>query len=50
MFSFGRLRDLVARCDGDPTGLVMSELAAFTGPSWEQEDDITTVSIRRAAS
>ncbi|MBI2773777.1 MAG: PP2C family protein-serine/threonine phosphatase [Chloroflexi bacterium] len=50
MFSFGRLRDLVARANGDPTALVMTELAAFTGPAWEQEDDITMVSIRRAAS
>ena len=49
MFGFGRLRDLVARSGGDPKDLVMRELGAFTGPGWEQEDDITMVSVRRGS-
>jgi serine phosphatase RsbU (regulator of sigma subunit) len=50
LFSFGRMRDLVARASDDPTPLVMSALEAFTGPGWEQEDDITMVSVRRTAA
>lgn len=50
MFSFERMAGLVA---DSPVGgqrllsNVLSELAAFTGPDWVQEDDITLVSIRR---
>jgi len=28
----------------------MEELVRFTGESWEQEDDITLVTLRRAAA
>jgi hypothetical protein len=29
---------------------LMEELVRFTGESWEQEDDITLVTLRRAAA
>ncbi len=49
MFGFPRLRRLVAE---SPSGerlidRVLSELDRFTGPGWEQEDDITLVTISR---
>ncbi|MFZ0322553.1 MAG: SpoIIE family protein phosphatase [Actinomycetes bacterium] len=49
MFGFGRTEALVARARaGDElTDLCISELAAFTGPEVEQEDDITLVGLRR---
>ena len=31
------------------TGFVANELAAFTGPAWEQEDDVTLVILQRSA-
>ena len=49
MFGFPRLSKL----SGDrPAGeelidLLLAELARFTGPGWEQEDDITLVTLRR---
>jgi serine phosphatase RsbU (regulator of sigma subunit) len=49
LFSFQRLRDIVARATDDPTPLVLSALESFTGPGWQQEDDITMVSVRRNA-
>jgi serine phosphatase RsbU (regulator of sigma subunit)/anti-sigma regulatory factor (Ser/Thr protein kinase) len=54
MFSFGRVRELVAaqHCNGNDTliNVLMHELAQFTGPGWEQEDDITLVTLQRAAA
>lgn len=47
MFGSTRLRDLVASRDGELTERVMTELRAFAGPAWEQEDDITLVRLRR---
>jgi serine phosphatase RsbU (regulator of sigma subunit) len=51
MFGFPRVAKLVGDpADGD--GLIerlLAELASFTGPGWEQEDDITLVTLRRAA-
>jgi serine phosphatase RsbU (regulator of sigma subunit) len=52
MFGFPRLRALVAehgekRSLGD---LLLEELYSFTGVGWEQEDDITLVTLRRSAS
>lgn len=49
MFGFPRLRDIVA---GGPEGNelideVLSQLDQFTGSEWEQEDDITLVSLCR---
>ncbi len=49
MFGFGRVAALVGRAASSDTliDLCLSELAAFTGPGHEQEDDITLVSMRR---
>ncbi|RPI25470.1 MAG: hypothetical protein EHM70_20025, partial [Chloroflexota bacterium] len=49
MFGFPRLRDLVADHPGG-TALIdflLSELAAFTGEGWEQEDDVTFLTLQR---
>jgi predicted ester cyclase len=50
MFGFPRLRALVAK-HGDEEGslgdLLMEELRFFVGEGWEQEDDITLVTLRR---
>jgi serine phosphatase RsbU (regulator of sigma subunit)/ketosteroid isomerase-like protein len=52
MFGFPRLRELVAghgeeRSLGD---FLMGELYSFVGEGWEQEDDITLVTLRRVAA
>jgi serine phosphatase RsbU (regulator of sigma subunit)/anti-sigma regulatory factor (Ser/Thr protein kinase) len=52
MFGFPRLADLVKSYtdDADDTPLIsvlLQHLAAFTGDGWEQEDDVTLVSLRR---
>jgi len=52
MFGFSRLRQLVAehgkeRVLGDS---LLEELYSFTGEGWKQEDDITLLTLRRAAS
>jgi serine phosphatase RsbU (regulator of sigma subunit)/predicted ester cyclase len=52
MFGFPRLRELVAK-HGDETSLeetLLKELHSFTGEGWEQEDDITLVTLRRSAT
>src|SRR6266508_2109909 len=51
MFGFPRLAKLCGERDGgealiDP---LLAELAAFTGQGWEQEDDITLVTLQRRA-
>jgi Stage II sporulation protein E (SpoIIE) len=50
MFGFPRLRELVAEHgeDGSLGDLLLEELYAFTGDGWDQEDDITLVTLRRA--
>jgi serine phosphatase RsbU (regulator of sigma subunit)/predicted ester cyclase len=52
MFGFPRLRRLVAEHAGERSlvDLLMDELRSFTGDGWEQEDDITLVTLRRSAS
>jgi serine phosphatase RsbU (regulator of sigma subunit)/anti-sigma regulatory factor (Ser/Thr protein kinase) len=50
MFGFPRLRSAM---EGDDAGSqlldrLLEELSAFTGPGFEQEDDITLVTLRRA--
>jgi serine phosphatase RsbU (regulator of sigma subunit) len=53
MFGFPRLRTLVAEHDAAERSLVdflMEELYSFVGDGWEQEDDITLVTLRRSAS
>jgi serine phosphatase RsbU (regulator of sigma subunit) len=52
MFGFPRLRALIAehgeqRALGD---LLLKQLYSFVGESWEQEDDTTLVTQRRAAA
>ena len=50
MFGFPRLRRLVAE-HAEESSLVdflMDELRSFTGDRWEQEDDITLVTLRRS--
>jgi serine phosphatase RsbU (regulator of sigma subunit) len=52
MFGFPRLRALVAEHD-DERSLVdslLEELYSFTGEGWEQEDDITLLTLRRSAT
>ncbi len=51
MFGFPRLRRLVAEHsaeEGSLVDLLMDELRSFTGEGWEQEDDITLVTLQRA--
>src|SRR5919112_3137032 len=49
MFGFPRLRALVAEHGEERTlrNLLMDELRSFTGYGWEQEDDITLVTLQR---
>jgi serine phosphatase RsbU (regulator of sigma subunit) len=52
MFGFPRLQALIAE-HGKERSLVdslLEELYSFTGEGWEQEDDITLVTLRRSAS
>jgi anti-sigma regulatory factor (Ser/Thr protein kinase) len=49
IFGFPRLAEL-CRAPGDGEALIgrlLAELAAFTGPGWEQEDDITLLTLER---
>jgi len=51
MFGFPRLRRLVAEHDAEEGSLVdflMDELRFFTGDGWEQEDDITLMTLQRS--
>ena len=51
MFAFPRLRRLVAEHEAEEGSVVeflMDELLTFTGEGWEQEDDITLVTLQRA--
>ena len=50
MFGLPRLATLVGDRPGgeELIGLLLAELARFTEPGWEQEDDITLVTLQRA--
>jgi predicted ester cyclase len=52
MFGFPRLRALVAEHSAESSLLdfLMEELYSFTGEGWEQEDDITLLTLRRSSS
>ena len=53
MFGFPRLKALVAKHADEARALgdsLMKELHLFVGEGWEQEDDITLVTLRRSAS
>jgi serine phosphatase RsbU (regulator of sigma subunit) len=50
MFGFPRLRALVAEHgeDRELGEFLMEELYSFVGEGWEQEDDITLLTLRRS--
>ena len=50
MFGFPHLADLLATRPRDMPIIecLLNELAAFTGAGWEQEDDVTLVTLQRA--
>ena len=50
MYGFPRLMKLVGEYDEDSSlkDDVLEDLAEFTGPGWEQEDDITMVTLQRS--
>jgi steroid delta-isomerase-like uncharacterized protein len=53
MFGFPHLRKLVAEHDAEEGSLIeflTNELRSFTGEGWEQEDDITIVTLERTMS
>ena len=52
MFGFPRLRELVAERGKERSlgNILLEELYSFTGEDWEQEDDITLLTLKRAAS
>jgi serine phosphatase RsbU (regulator of sigma subunit) len=52
MFGFPRLKALVAEHGevGALGELLMEELYSFVGEGWEQEDDITLLTLRRSAA
>ncbi len=51
MFGFPRLRALVAEHgeEGSLGDFLLEKLYSFTGEGWEQEDDITLLTLRRSA-
>jgi serine phosphatase RsbU (regulator of sigma subunit)/ketosteroid isomerase-like protein len=52
MFGFPRLRELVAEHGQERSlgNFLLEELYSFVGESWEQEDDITLLTLRRSAT
>ena len=53
MFGFPRLRELVAKHAAEERSLeeaLLGELYTFVGEGWEQEDDITLLTLRRSSS
>ncbi len=50
MFGFPRLMKLVGEHAGgmDLKDFLLDQLVAFTGPDWEQEDDVTLVTLQRS--
>ena len=53
MFGFPRLRALIVEHDDEERSLVdvlLEELYSFTEEGWEQEDDITLLTLQRSAS
>jgi serine phosphatase RsbU (regulator of sigma subunit)/predicted ester cyclase len=51
MFGFPRLRRLVAEHpqEGPLVGFLIDKLRSYTGDGWEQEDDITLMTLERSA-
>ena len=53
MFGFPRLRELVAEHADEERSLeeiLLEELYTFVGEGWEQEDDITLLTLKRSAT
>ncbi len=51
LFGFPRLRDLMASApETSLVNFLLAELARFTGPGWEQEDDVTLVILERTTA
>jgi serine phosphatase RsbU (regulator of sigma subunit) len=52
MFGFPRLRALIAEHGEERTlgNLLLEELYSFVGEGWEQEDDITLLTLRCSAT
>ena len=52
MFGFSKLQGLVAQYgeEGSLADLLLEELYSFVGEGWEQEDDITLLTLRRSRS
>jgi hypothetical protein len=52
MFGFPRLRTLVAERGKEPSlgNFLLEELYSFVRDGWEQEDDITLLTLRRSAA
>ena len=52
MFGFPRLQSLVAEHGKDRSlgEFLLEEFYSFTGEGWEQEDDITLLTLRRSAA
>ena len=52
MFGFPRLRALISEHteEGALREYLLEELYSFVGEGWEQEDDITLLTLRRSAS
>ena len=51
MFGFPRLQGLIEAqrsTDSSLNNFLLSELTRFTGKSWDQEDDITLVTLQRS--
>jgi hypothetical protein len=50
MFGFPQLAKLLEEQRDAPAliNVLLQDLAAFTGPSWEQEDDVTLVTLHRS--
>jgi anti-sigma regulatory factor (Ser/Thr protein kinase) len=49
MFGFPKLVSLAGQSRDDVIDVMLTELHRFTGTDWEQEDDITLVSLTRAS-
>jgi serine phosphatase RsbU (regulator of sigma subunit)/anti-sigma regulatory factor (Ser/Thr protein kinase) len=49
MFGYARLREVISqpRCGEELIQCMLDELHGFTGPEWEQEDDVTFVTLNR---
>jgi serine phosphatase RsbU (regulator of sigma subunit) len=47
MYGTERLRDALGRANGDLVGAALESHTLFVGPEWEQEDDITMVTLTR---